>query len=53
MMRGWIRTKDETTEIVKICKVCPSKKGGRCGECGCFLSMLIKIKNYNCPLNKW
>ena len=53
MMRGWIRTQDEISKVVSICKECPSKNGGRCGECGCFLSMIIKIKKYHCPLSKW
>lgn len=38
---------------MKICKNCPSRKGSRCGECGCVLKLKTKCLSCECPLKKW
>jgi len=38
-----------------ICNKCPSldKSGGRCSECGCFVTIKVKMDFEQCPLQKW
>ena len=52
-MGGWVRSKEDQQPLINICKACSYKQKGRCGKCGCFLSILIKIKNQKCPIDKW
>lgn len=35
------------------CADCPRKKGAKCEECGCFLSLKSRLATEDCPLGKW
>jgi len=36
-----------------ICDNCEHRKNKRCELCGCFTNAKVKVKNENCPINKW
>lgn len=38
-----------------ICNKCQflDKNGGRCTECGCFVTIKVKMHFESCPLDKW
>jgi hypothetical protein len=38
-----------------ICETCPSllKVTNQCKECGCFMSLKVKLLQAECPLKKW
>jgi hypothetical protein len=41
-------------ERFAICKSCPELlPTGNCRECGCFMSLKVKLPNAFCPLHKW
>ncbi len=42
-------------ERMAICEACEWKKGPKCGKCGCFLALKLKMNNVRCPLSepKW
>lgn len=43
----------ERDQRKSICDSCEHNTGKRCGQCGCFLIALQKIKFSKCPLGKW
>jgi|DEB0MinimDraft_10_1074344.scaffolds.fasta_scaffold10506_4 hypothetical protein len=45
-------------ERMKICRQCPHVEMGifkspTCGLCGCKLSLKARMKNANCPVDRW
>jgi hypothetical protein len=56
---GWFRmitfqAYPEAKRKQKICKVCPSRKGLVCGECGCPIKALsLAGPKELCELGKW
>jgi|APGre2960657373_1045057.scaffolds.fasta_scaffold584835_1 uncharacterized paraquat-inducible protein A len=40
---------------LSICNACEFliKKTGRCGQCGCFVSLKVKLNFEECPIGKW
>lgn len=40
---------------IEICIACPKliQITKTCKECGCFMGAKTKLKNVECPLNKW
>lgn len=36
-----------------ICETCPTRKGVRCGACGCFLLLLGAYKDSKCSEGRW
>lgn len=50
-----ISPKLDAQKRLDICNKCPSldKTGGRCGECGCFVTIKVKMDFESCPLRKW
>lgn len=50
-----VRDKDETEKCLTICSECENLKSDpfRCGICGCYLKLKVKLKAWHCPLNKW
>jgi hypothetical protein len=52
-------TKPSTAEVANqrysVCQSCERfiKTTNQCRECGCFMSIKVKIDKSKCPLNKW
>jgi hypothetical protein len=49
-------TDEETSDKrMAICETCPSllKVTHQCKECGCFMKIKVKLKEAQCPLQKW
>ena len=47
---------EEYKERLEICSGCEYKEEIRlpkCGKCGCYLAIKARMKNTNCPINKW
>jgi len=38
---------------IKICRECEHYKMYFCKKCGCFMPVKTKIKDVNCPIDKW
>lgn len=36
-----------------VCEACPSLRGDRCVECGCYMTIKAHIASTACPLDKW
>lgn len=49
------RSVESREKNLKICSDCEFyiKESERCGKCGCFLKLKVKLKSWKCPLNKW
>ena len=47
--------KTEAQKRFDICKKCDQIKIPlyQCDQCGCFMKIKVKMKNSNCPLDKW
>ena len=46
--------KEEHKNRLSICEKCDKRnKLNMCTECGCFIITKTKLKNAECPLNKW
>jgi hypothetical protein len=43
---------DSRMEICSTCKMF-SKESARCGLCGCFMKVKIRLAAVKCPLSKW
>lgn len=39
-------------EFALPCKHRPERKC-KCGECGCLITLKIRLKNEKCPIGKW
>lgn len=48
-------TKDKAKARIEICNRCNlfNKNSGRCEECGCFITIKVKMDFEQCPLGKW
>ena len=51
----WLKNENKDLYIDRssICSICPSNRRYRCGECGCFKQAKLRLKDSNCPLDKW
>ena len=38
---------------LKVCHKCPSRKGIKCGKCGCFLATKTRSLTSECPDKRW
>lgn len=38
---------------MEICKTCEHWDGKRCGKCGCFTALKVRLKSQSCPVGKW
>jgi len=38
---------------IRICSTCDRRRGNRCRECGCQLSLKARGRVFSCPLDKW
>lgn len=36
-----------------VCETCPSLRGDRCVECGCYMTIKAHLAAMTCPLGKW
>jgi hypothetical protein len=50
-----LRTKEEMERNAEICSECPFLivDSFRCGQCGCFLDIKLRLRIWKCPINKW
>ena len=46
-------TKQEYAARLEICDTCDRRRGNRCMECGCRLSLKARGRAFQCPLKKW
>lgn len=50
-------TQSMALKRMELCKDCPflqrTKKGAKCGECGCKFPGLTYAKDKKCPIGKW
>jgi hypothetical protein len=46
-------TEQEYKKRLEICDTCDRRRGNRCLECGCRLSLKARGRAFQCPLNKW
>lgn len=44
---------EEYQARLTVCDGCDRRRGNRCMECGCRLSMKARGRAFHCPLNKW
>ena len=44
---------EQYEERLAICTTCTRRRGNRCLECGCRLSVKARGRAFQCPLNKW
>lgn len=46
---------DKAKARIEICNRCNllNKDSGRCEECGCFVTIKVKMDFEQCPLGKW
>jgi hypothetical protein len=50
------RSLDEDAQArLDICEKCPELVGlaKQCKQCGCVMTLKVKLKNAKCPLGKW
>lgn len=47
------RIKAKAAERMKICRICPHKKGAFCGVCGCVLMAKTSSPDEVCPELRW
>ena len=38
---------------LRVCETCPSLRGDRCVECGCYMTIKAHLAAMQCPLGKW
>ena len=50
-----VRTEDPALaeQRLTICKGCEHWDGKRCGKCGCFTALKVRLKSESCPVGKW
>lgn len=48
-------SEDKAEARLNICLECPEliKATKQCKQCGCFMSLKVKLQNATCPLGKW
>ncbi len=44
---------DAAAARLQVCQACPSLRGDRCVECGCYMMVKAHIASMACPLDKW
>lgn len=44
---------DAAAARLQVCQGCPSLRGDRCVECGCYMTVKAHIAAMRCPLSKW
>ena len=51
----WVTNKNELTYLKRLdtCNGCEFSRKYTCGECGCFKQLKLRLKDSNCPLDKW
>jgi hypothetical protein len=46
-------TKEQYQRRLEICDACDRRRGNRCLECGCRLSLKARGRAFRCPIGKW
>lgn len=44
---------DAAAARLQVCRTCPSLRGDRCVECGCYMMIKAHVASTTCPLDKW
>ena len=44
---------DAAAARLAVCQACPSLRGDRCLECGCYVTVKAHVATMRCPLAKW
>lgn len=44
---------DEYEARLAVCDCCDRRRGNRCLECGCRLSLKARGRTFECPIRKW
>jgi len=47
-----VSARDYRTRL-ETCDGCGRRRGNRCLECGCYLSIKARGRAFRCPLSKW
>ncbi len=52
---GKLVDEEEQERRLGVCKTCPEydAEQNRCMQCGCFLSLKVRLNSGGCPLNHW
>jgi len=50
-----VKNEEKIDTRMKICNSCKmfDKESARCGLCGCFMKIKIRLEASSCPLGKW
>ncbi len=50
-----VRSDEEKSRILLICEACEFYRHSdkRCAQCGCYLSVKLRMNSEHCPINKW
>ena len=49
-----IHKERNAAERLAICKSCPELKAlNRCGKCGCFMDIKVRLYKSRCPIGLW
>ena len=48
-------TEDLARHRLAVCEACPRllKTTYQCKECGCFMKLKVRLRDAECPLDKW
>lgn len=46
-------TPEQYAQRMEICEGCTERRGSRCLQCGCNLSLKARGRAFQCPLKKW
>lgn len=46
-------TKEQYEQRLQICDTCDRRRGTRCLQCGCGLTLKAQGRAFQCPLKKW
>ncbi len=46
-------SEDQYRQRLEICDGCDQRRGNRCRQCGCRLSLKARGRAFRCPLSKW
>ena len=50
----YLNKETNSSQRFAICKICPELKAlNRCGKCGCFMNIKVRIYSAKCPIGKW
>lgn len=48
-----VRSKEEIASLKEVCSTCEHFSQGRCGLCGCYLKVKLRLATESCPDGRW